>query len=177
MSKNFKEKVIDFLYFGIKQAKAALFAGMFLALIFVSNYISIPGIYRYDFLFIGAIFLQIFLLVFKLETKDEAKTILLFHIVGLVLELYKTHPMVGSWSYPEPGYLKIFNVPLYSGFMYAAVGSYIAGSWKTLKLKLIRPPKYWHSVVLCFFIYLNFFTNHFMWDYRWILFIVVFAFM
>jgi uncharacterized membrane protein YoaT (DUF817 family) len=161
------------VYFGLKQARAALFAGLFLVLLFASNYVHIEGVYRYDFLFVGAVVIQMLLISTKLETKDEAKTILLFHLVGLVLELYKTSPLVGSWSYPEAGYLKVFGVPLYSGFMYAAVGSYIAGAWKVLKIKLIHPPKYWHSVVLCFFIYLNFFTNHFIRDYRLILFAAV----
>jgi uncharacterized membrane protein YoaT (DUF817 family) len=57
----------------------------------------------------------------KLETIDELKVICLFHIIGLILELYKVH--MGSWSYPEEGWSKIQGVPLYSGFMYASVAS------------------------------------------------------
>lgn len=169
-----KDFFLDFVAFVKKEARASLFAGSFLLLIFLSKYIQIPGLYRYDFLFLSAVLIQVLMLIFKLETKDEAKTIVLFHVVGLILEIYKTHPSVGSWTYPEDGYFKIMTVPLYSGFMYASVGSYIAHAWKVLKLRLIKPPKYLYSVILCFFIYLNFFTNHFIFDYRWILIVLVF---
>ncbi len=54
-----------------------------------------------------------------LETKDELKVITAFHLIGLLLEIYKVH--FGSWSYPEEAYSKIFGVPLYSGFMHASV--------------------------------------------------------
>lgn len=164
----------DFLYFTVKQARAALFAGLFLFLIFASTHIAIPGLHRYDLLFIAAVAIQIIMLICKLETVDEAKTIVLFHLIGLILEIYKTHPSVGSWSYPEPGYLKILAVPLYSGFMYAAVSSYIAHAWKGFNLKLIGYPPYWQSIVLCALIYLNFFTNHFIYDIRLFLIAAVF---
>lgn len=164
----------EFLVFGIKQARAAIFAGSFFVLLFVSNHIPLFGLARYDFLFISAVLVQIFLYITKLETKDEVKVIFLFHIVGLVLELYKTSPMVGSWSYPEAGFFKVLTVPLYSGFMYAAVGSYISQSWKIMKLELRNYPRYLWSVLLGALIYLNFFTNHFMYDYRIFLIIAVF---
>jgi uncharacterized membrane protein YoaT (DUF817 family) len=164
----------EFIAFGIKQARASLFAGLFLFLLFASNYFDIPGLYRYDFLFVAAILIQVLMIVFRLETTDEAKTIFLFHIIGLVLEIYKTSPMVGSWSYPEPGFFKIMNVPLYSGFMYAAVGSYIAHATKVLKQRYVNHPPHWLSLVLCFLIYLNFFTNHFIYDYRAFLLVLIF---
>jgi uncharacterized membrane protein YoaT (DUF817 family) len=83
--------------------------------------------------------------------------------------------MVGSWSYPEPGILKVGNVPLYSGFMYAAVGSYIAQAWKVCKLRLVNPPRYGVSILVCTLIYINFFTNHFFYDLRAFIFIAIFA--
>jgi uncharacterized membrane protein YoaT (DUF817 family) len=171
-----KEYIKDFIAFVLKEAKSALFAGIFLFLIFASNYIHIPGLYRYDFLFLAAVLIQIIMLACKLETKDEAKTILFFHILGLILEIYKTNPAIGSWSYPEAGYLKILNVPLYSGFMYAAIGSYVAAAWKNLQLKLVKPPEYRASVLLCLLIYINFFTNHFVHDIRIILIPAIFLF-
>lgn len=164
----------DLLIFTLKQARAALFAGTFLFLIFASSYISIPGLYRYDFLFIAAVAIQLLMLKFKLETADEAKTIVLFHLIGLALEIFKTHPAIGSWSYPEPGYLKIFGAPLYSGFMYAAIGSYIAHAWKGFNLKLINYPRYSFSIILCSLIYLNFFTHHYIPDFRYFLIPAVF---
>jgi uncharacterized membrane protein YoaT (DUF817 family) len=164
-----KENLIEFIYFGIKQAKASIFAGSFFVLLFLSNHISFIWIARYDFLFISAVLIQIVMYMTKLETKDEMKVIFLFHIVGLVLEIYKTNPAIGSWSYPEEGIFKIMNVPLYSGFMYAAVGSYIASAWKIFKLKLINMDHYILSVILCVLIYINFFTNHYFTDIRLIL--------
>lgn len=163
----------DFFLFGLKQVRCILFPLSLIFLFFITSYIHFPHIYRYDLLFIGALFVQFLLVYFKLETKDEAKTIFLFHIIGLVLELYKTSPMVGSWSYPEPGILKIGTVPLYSGFMYAAVGSYIAHAWKVFYLRLEHHPKYSTSLILCIFIYLNFFTNHFIPDFRYLLFVAI----
>lgn len=171
--KKLKRIISELYYFTIKQARAALFAAAFLFLLAVSKYVAIPGLYRYDFLFIAAVCIQALLLLCKFETKDEAKTIFLFHIIGLCLELYKTNPAIGSWTYPEPGVLKIGNVPLYSGFMYAAVGSYIVSAWKVLKLHIEHHPSYKASIAVCVLIYLNFFTNHFFYDIRVFLFIAI----
>lgn len=169
-----KEGIREFLIFGIKQARAAIFAGSFFLLLFVSNHVPLFGLARYDFLFISAVLIQAVLYFAKMETKDEVKVIFLFHIIGLVLELYKTSPAVGSWSYPEPGVLKIATVPLYSGFMYAAIGSYISQAWKIFKLELINYKNYLFSVLLCILIYVNFFTNHYIRDFRLFLILGVF---
>ncbi len=166
----------EFLIFGWKQARAAVFAGSFFVLLFLSNYIPLGDLPRYDFLFLAAVLIQTIMYYTKLETKDEVKVIFLFHIIGLVLELYKTSPGVGSWSYPEHGFLKIATVPLYSGFMYAAIGSYISQSWKIMKLELTNYKHYKLSVLLCFLIYLNFFTNHYIYDFRIFLILAVFVF-
>ena len=166
----------EFLIFGMKQAQAAIFAGSFFVLLFISNHIPLFGLARYDFLFIAAVLIQIVLYFTKLETKDEVKVIFLFHIIGLVLELYKTSPAIGSWSYPEGGILKIATVPLYSGFMYAAIGSYISQAWKIFKLELTNYTHYLLSVFLCLLIYINFFTNHYIYDIRLFLIAAVFIF-
>ena len=126
----------EFIVFGLKQARAAMFAGSFFVLLFASSHIPLFGFARYDFLFVSALALQAALYFTKIETWDEIKTIFLFHIIGTALELYKTSAMVGSWSYPEDAFFKIATVPLYSGFMYAAVGSYMAQSWRIMELEL-----------------------------------------
>lgn len=159
----------EFFIFGIKQARACIFAGSFFVLLFLSHHITIPGLPRYDFLFLAALLIQLILYLTKIETKDEVKMIFLFHIIGFALELYKTHPSIGAWSYPEFGYFKIGTVPLYSGFMYAAVGSYISQSWRILNLRITGYKTFTPSVILCALIYLNFFTNIFLPDVRWIL--------
>ena len=45
------------------------------------------------------------MLAFRLETLEEAKVILTFHVVGTVMELFKTY--AGSWVYPEPALLRV----------------------------------------------------------------------
>lgn len=101
----------------------------------------------------------------RLETLDEIKVICVFHIIGLALELYKAQ--MGSWSYPEQVYSKLFGVPLYSGFMYASVANYMSQVWRLLKLDMTG----WLGMVpasaLGAAIYLNFFTHHFIPDFRW----------
>lgn len=164
----------ELVMFGLKEARACIFAGSFFALLFLSNYIPLFGFARYDFLFVSAVILQVILFVTKIETWDEIKTIFLFHVVGTALELFKTHPSVGSWSYPEEAFFKIATVPLFAGFMYAAVGSYIAQAWRLLDLKLTNFPPYSWSVLLGVAIYVNFFTNHFVQDIRFILIPVIF---
>lgn len=123
---------------------------------------------RYDVLVVIAVALQIAMLALRLETLAEAKVILAFHVVGTVMEVFKTH--MGSWIYPEPGLLKLAGVPLFSGFMYAAVGSYIARIWRTFEIEPIDYPPRWQPPLLAAAIYLNFFTHHFMPDLRWPLF-------
>ncbi len=171
-----KSFIKEFFIFGLKQARASVFAGSFFVLLFLSNHISLFGLARYDFLFIAALVIQAVLYFTKLETKDEVKVIFLFHIIGLVLELFKTSPGVGSWSYPEDGFFMIATVPLYSGFMYAAVGSYISQAWKIFKLELTNYDKYIWSIVLCALIYLNFFTNHYIYDFRLFLILAIIIF-
>ncbi|MDB5224949.1 MAG: hypothetical protein JWO43_571 [Candidatus Adlerbacteria bacterium] len=165
----------EFIVFGLKEAQASLFAGSFFVLLFVSNHVSLFGMARYDFIFVAAVAIQAVMYFTGLETKDEVKTIFLFHIVGLMLEMYKTNPVIGSWSYPEDAFFKIGTVPLYSGFMYAAVGSYISQAWKIFKLELHNYHSYVLSIILCVLIYLNFFTNHYIYDFRLFLIVGVFA--
>jgi uncharacterized membrane protein YoaT (DUF817 family) len=165
----------EFFVFGLKEARACIFAGSFFALLFLSNHAHIPGLARYDLIFLGALLLQLVLYLTKVETTKEVAMIFLFHLVGLALELYKTNPAIGSWSYPEPAFFKLGTVPLYSGFMYAAVGSYISQAWRIFKLELSNLPRQLWSLMLGLAIYINFFTNHFVYDVRLFLIAAVFA--
>jgi uncharacterized membrane protein YoaT (DUF817 family) len=157
----------EFFVFGLKQARACLFAGLFFGLLFLSRHVPLFGLARYDFLCLAAVAVQVVLLVTRVESKDEAMTLCAFHALGLALELFKTHPAIASWSYPEGGFLKVGCVPLYSGFMYAAVASYMCQAWRILKLELEHYPPYVLSVPLSAAVYLNFFTHHFIPDLRW----------
>ena len=169
MKMSLKSSLNEFLVFGLKQARACVFAASFFLVLFLSKHIPLFGLARYDFIFIAALVLQAILLLTKIETFDELKTIFLFHLIGLCLELFKTSPHIGSWSYPEPGFFKLWTVPLYSGFMYAAVASYFSQAWRIFKARVEHYPPYWVSLPLCAAIYLNFFADSFGFDIRWIL--------
>ena len=158
--------VYEFVAFGIKQGWACLFGGLMLSLILLT-YLFYPAdaaLARYDFLTIGAILIQLGMLAFRLETWNEAKVIFVFHIVGTVMEIFKTQ--VGSWVYPEESLLRIADVPLFSGFMYACVGSYIARVWRLFDFRFDRFPPLWMQSVLAGLIYVNFFTHHYLPDIR-----------
>lgn len=159
--------VYEFLAFGFKEAAACIFAGSFLFLLAISGHISIPGLHRYDFLFLSAIAIQIVLILARLETWREVAVLSLFHLIGMGLELYKTSPAIRSWSYPEASFFHIRTVPLYSGFMYASVASYIMQAWRILRVRMTAFPPFPLAVGLCAAIYANFFTNHYMIDLRW----------
>lgn len=125
---------------------------------------------RYDFITLVAILIQVGMLVFRLETLEEAKVIFIFHLVGTVMELFKTQ--MGSWTYPEPALLRIMDVPLFTGFMYACVGSYIARVWRLFDFQFIRFPPLWMQSCLAVVIYINFFTHHYWVDLRSGLFVI-----
>ena len=157
----------EFLVFGMKQAAACVFAGSFLFLLAISGHISILGLARYDFLFLSAIAIQIVLVAVRLENWREVAVLSLFHLIGMGLELFKTSPSIRSWSYPEHAFFHLKTVPLYSGFMYASVASYIMQSWRLMKLRITAFPPFPIAVGLCAAIYVNFFTNHYIVDLRW----------
>ena len=163
-----------FWVFVIQQGWAALFGGMMLAAIILTSYFSLPWLSRYDWLFVIALLIQGIMLATKLERPHEVLTIFVFHITGLIMELFKTSSGIQSWSYPGDAFFKIETVPLFSGFMYAAVGSYIARSWRMMGLRFTHYPPRLSTAVLAIMIYINFFTHHYLPDIRFILFIVVF---
>lgn len=156
----------EFWIFGLKEARACIFAGSFMALLLLSHYLPTFGLYRYDFLCVAALLLQLLLVVTGIETRDELLVLSAFHLLGFALEIFKVN-VAHSWTYPEPGYLKIANVPLFSGFMYAAVASYMCQAWRLLDLEVAYFPSYWVSIPLAAAGYLNFFTHHYVYDARW----------
>ena len=91
----------ELLRFGMKQGWACLFGGVAVALMIATwrYYPATATLPRYDFLLLCMIAVQVALLAGRLETLDEAKIILIYHVVGTVMELFKTS--VGSWIYPE----------------------------------------------------------------------------
>ncbi len=159
----------EFLRFGVKQGWACLFGGLLLGLIIATKlwYPPHAALARYDALVLGAVAIQIGLIAFKLETWEEVKIILIFHGAGTVMELFKTH--VGSWIYPEHNLLRLGGAPLYSGFMYAAIGSYLARVWRLFDFRFTHHPRLWTISALAAAIYGNFFTHHYLPDIRLLL--------
>jgi len=163
----------EFVRFGLKQGWACLFGGAMVALLIARSlwYPRGAPLSRYDFLFLAALSIQIAMLAFRLETFEEAKVILIFHIVGTLMELFKT--AVGSWIYPEAAFFRIGGVPLFSGFMYASVGSYIARSWRLFDFRFVRHPPLWVLFAVSAGIYVNFYSHHYFVDIRLVLFAVL----
>jgi uncharacterized membrane protein YoaT (DUF817 family) len=163
----------EFVCFGIKQAWACLFGGGMVALLLATGLFwpHDAAIARYDFLTVAAVLLQIGLVALRLETRREAAVILLFHVVGTAMEVFKT--AMGSWAYPEASVLHIGGVPLFTGFMYAAIGSYIARAWRLFDFRFTGHPPLWAGVALSLAIYVNFFTHHFLPDARPLLFLAM----
>ena len=122
---------------------------------------------RNDFLTLAAVVIQVLMIAFRLETLRELRVILLFHVVGTVMELFKTD--VGSWAYEAEGVLRIGAVPLFSGFMYAAVGSYMVRVFRLFDLRFDRYPRRWITALVAAAIYVNFFSHHYILDLRWVL--------
>lgn len=58
--------------------------------------------------------------------------------------------------------------------MYASVASYICQAWRRLHLKMHHWPKTIFTVPLGAMIYFNFFTHHFLYDFRWFLTLLLF---
>ncbi len=154
----------ELLHFGLKNARACLFPVFIFAMLALSQTVPLP-IARYDFLLLTCLGMQALMLATGLETRDELKTITLFHGLGLGLELFKVH--AGSWSYPEAAVAMVAGVPLYSGFMYASVASFMIQAWRLLGLRFLRWPPAALVVPLGAAIYLNFFTHHVLPDARY----------
>ncbi|KAA0547121.1 DUF817 domain-containing protein [Bacillus sp. BGMRC 2118] len=160
-----KRALIQLTRFGWEMALSCVFPVVIFASLAITQIVSLPFLPRYDWLLLFFLLMQWWMVKSGLETRDELKVITLFHLIGLALELFKVH--MGSWSYPEDGYTKVLGVPLYSGFMYASVASFLCQAWRRLNVVLVKWPRFFVVVPLVSAIYLNFFTHHFWIDIRW----------
>ncbi|PSL38444.1 uncharacterized membrane protein YoaT (DUF817 family) [Labedella gwakjiensis] len=164
-----RARLVEFLVFGAKQAWACVFGALLLLVIVAARlwYPDDAALARNDLLVLAAVAIQVGMLVGRLESGRELWVIVIFHIVGTGMELFKTS--VGSWSYEDGGVLHIGAVPLFSGFMYAAVGSYMVRVYRLFDLRFARYPRIWITAVVAAAIYVNFFTHHYVVDVRWVL--------
>lgn len=153
-----------FMIFVQQEALSCLFPVLVFAMLALSHLFA--GIMpRYDFMLIACLLIQATLYYTGIETRDEVLVICVFHLLGLLMELFKVH--FSSWAYPEFAYLKIGGVPLYSGFMYASVASYMCQAWRRLNLQILNWPGHTITRTIGALIYLNFFSNHFIIDVRY----------
>ena len=162
-------------YFFVANARASYFAAFLLFVFLLTEVVTVPLISRYDFIFLAALSYQTLALMFRFERLKEFFVIILFHILATGMELFKTHPSIGSWTYPavDSAVFALMSVPLFSGFLYSAVGSYISRAFIFLKLSYEHFPSQFHLWTLAVLIYLNFFLHHFFYDIRYGLFVYV----
>jgi uncharacterized membrane protein YoaT (DUF817 family) len=161
--------LLELAVFTAKQAWACVFGAAMLALLVLARllYPDDALVARSDVLVLAAVAVQAAMLVLRLEGGRELWVIVLFHVVGTVMEVFKTH--VGSWAYETDGLLRIGGVPLYSGFLYAAVGSYMVRVFRLFDLRFVRYPPLWATALVAALIYANFFLHHYLPDARWVL--------
>ena len=159
----------ELILFGLKQAWACLFAAIMLSLLIGSKLVWQADwpLQRYDFLFLCALAVQILMLRLRMESWEEARVILVYHVVGTIMEIFKVH--MGSWAYPEPALIAIGGVPLFSGFMYASVGSFMARTIRIFDMRFTHYPPFGITLLLAASIYVNFFSHHFIPDMRYLL--------
>ena len=164
-----RSNLVEFLVFVLKQAWACVFGAAILVVLIATKlwYPDAAALARNDFLVIAAVAIQVIMVATRLETLRELRVIILFHVVGTGMELFKTS--VGSWLYEGEGFLHIGGVPLYSGFMYAAIGSYMVRVYRLFDLRFERYPRRFVTAILAALIYLNFFAHHYLPDARYLL--------
>ncbi|GAA3532721.1 DUF817 domain-containing protein [Nonomuraea rosea] len=150
------------LRFAWAEARSCAFAVALFAGLAVSSVLPLP-IPRYDALLVYAVGVTVLFRVLRWESTAETVVIAGFHLVGLAFEMIKVR--LGSWSYPEDACTKVGGVPLYSGFLYAAVGSYVCTAWRIFSLRLVA----YRTVpvtLVALAIYVNFVSQHWWIDLR-----------
>ncbi len=154
---------LQLVRFGRLQARCCAFAVALLGGMAVSTLLPSLPVTRYDLLLAYGVLLTAVGFLLGWETRREVAVIAACHVLGLAFEMVKVR--VGSWSYPEPGLTKVAGVPLYGGFMYAAVGSYVCRARRLLDLA-VTGYRARATAALAVLLYLNFLTHHWLPDLR-----------
>ncbi|WP_212721915.1 DUF817 domain-containing protein [Nocardioides dongxiaopingii] len=154
--------LVQLVRFAWLEAQSCLFAVALFAGLVVAHVVPLP-LARYDALLVWCVVVTLGFWALGLETWREVLVVVAFHLVGLALEVFKVG--VGSWSYPEEAVTKVGGVPLFAGFMYAAVGSYVCQAWRRLDLRVSGFDAV-PATVVAVAIYANFFTHHWIADLR-----------
>ncbi|GAA3942068.1 DUF817 domain-containing protein [Streptomyces gulbargensis] len=154
------------LRFAVLEARCCAFAVALVGGIALSGLLPELPLARYDLLLLYGAGLTLLSWRLGWDSGRDLAVIAGCHAIGLLFELVKVR--LGSWSYPEEALTKVGGVPLYGGFMYAAVGSYVCRAWHLMDLRLTgyRPRL---MAVLAGAVYVNFFSHHWLPDARWAL--------
>ncbi|MFG2606104.1 DUF817 domain-containing protein [Streptomyces sp. NPDC048514] len=150
--------------FGVTQARCCAFAVALLAGMAASRLPPHLPVARYDLVLAYGVLLTLVARRVGWESRRDTAVIAVCHVLGLLFELVKVR--MGSWSYPEEAVTKIAGVPLYGGFMYAAVASYVCRARRLMRLRFTRYRAAATTAVAAA-VYINFFTHHWMPDLRW----------
>jgi len=162
-------KIKTLIQLFLKLVKSSFFWVNFFLCLIVAKYITTFGLHRADFMFFCVVAIQGILLRTKKETVAELKVIMVFHLLWFAMEVFKSHPGIGSRAYPDIGRLHLRWVPLYSGFMYSAVWSFIFKGREELNIRFTNFPWMKRNVPIATLIYINFISHHFIPDFRWLL--------
>ncbi|MFF7971381.1 DUF817 family protein [Streptomyces sp. NPDC007905] len=154
-------QLLDFTW---TQTRACAFAIALLSGVAASTLLPPLPVARYDLLVGYGVLLTVLFWRRGWESGRDVAVISACHVIGLAFELVKVAQ--GSWSYPEPAVLKFAGVPLYGGFLYAAVGSYVCRAWHLFDLEPTgyRPRA---TALVAAAVYVNFFSHHWLPDARW----------
>lgn len=156
--------VSQLVRFGLLQLRCCAFAVALLGGIAVSRLLPPLPVARYDLVLLYGVLLTALARRVGWESRRDTVVIVVCHAVGLLFELVKVR--MGSWSYPEAAVTKIGGVPLYGGFMYAAVASYVCRAWQLFRLRCTGYRATATRLVAAG-VYINFFTHHWLPDLRW----------
>ncbi|MFJ5779951.1 DUF817 domain-containing protein [Streptomyces sp. NPDC093094] len=164
MTRRLRHGLEQLVRFGLLQARCCSFAAFLLAGMAGSRLLPELPVARYDLVLLYGVLLTLVARRAGWETGRDTAVIAVCHVLGLLFELVKVR--MGSWSYPEDALTKVAGVPLYGGFMYAAVAGYVC---RARRLMLLRFTRYRAAAttLVAAAVYLNFFTHHWMPDLRW----------
>ncbi|MFP6596582.1 MAG: DUF817 family protein, partial [Candidatus Hydrogenedentota bacterium] len=151
--------------------RCAAFPAFLLGILAITTVVHFDFIARYDLIALLCVTYQIAMLLTRIETPREFATIFIFHAMGVGLEIFKVNH--GGWSYPEPAWAKIAGVPLYSGFMYASIGSFLLAGWKEFRAVPTGFPSARTMTLFAVTAYGNYFANFWIPDLKPVL--LVFA--
>ena len=158
------------------QIRAAWFGIAFLMAIVAASVIwgSDWAVARTDALFVVGVALAGLVFALGVNRLQDALPMGIVFLLGIGLELQKTG--IGAWAYADGGVLMLGEKPLFVGFMYAAVASYVIRSLRLKGLRVVRLPHWAVALGFSAVIYGAFFVPVPVWVRPMLLLLAVLAF-